>query len=178
MEMQKNNLTGGLILVVIGLVALFGQFVTVRLPANMGLLIVPGLGALFLVWGILTRNDGLMIPGGILSGVGWGIYAIAGPFSIWQGDNEGGVFLIFLGLGFGLITLATAVFAKETHWWALIPGSIIAFVGVSILFGGALLTVLTWVGKLWPLALIVIGVSILIKANKETDVEEKFAPKK
>ena len=178
MEMQKKNLAGGLILVVIGLIALVSQFVTIHLPINLGLLIVPGLGALFLVWGILTRNGGLVIPGGILSGVGWGIYAIAGPFSIWQGDNEGGIFLIFLGLGFGLITIVTAVFTKETHWWALIPGGIIAFVGASILFGGALLNVLTFAGKLWPLILILLGISILVNAQKEKQIEEKYTPEK
>ncbi|MAT98859.1 MAG: hypothetical protein CL608_17075 [Anaerolineaceae bacterium] len=178
MEMQKKDFKGGLILIVIGLLALAFQLLPIQMSENMGLLIVPGLGALFLVWGILTRTDGLMIPGGILSGVGWGVYAIAGPFSIWQGDNEGGVFLIFLGLGFGLITLVTAVFGEETHWWALIPGSIIAFVGVAIMFGGALLSVLAFVGKLWPLALILIGISILVKANKEKAGEEKFVPEK
>ncbi len=178
MEMQKKDFKGGLILVVIGLLALVFQFSPIQLTENMGLLIVPGLGALFLVWGILTRTDGLMIPGGILSGVGWGAYAIAGPFSMWQGDNEGGVFLIFLGLGFGLITVATAVFGQRTHWWALIPGGIIAFVGASILFGGVLLNVLTFVGKLWPLALILIGISILVKGNKEKAGEEKFVPEK
>ena len=178
MEMQKKDFRSGLILVVIGLLALVFQFLPIQISENMGLLIVPGLGALFLVWGILTRTDGLMIPGGILSGVGWGAYAIAGPFSLWQGDNEGGVFLIFLGLGFGLITVATAVFGKETHWWALIPGSIIAFVGISILFGGVLLSVLAFVGKLWPLALILIGIGILVKGNKEKMVGEKFVPEK
>jgi hypothetical protein len=177
METQKKDFTGGLILIAIGLIALIAQFVTFDLPENIGLLIVPGLGALFLAWGILTHNAGLMIPGGILSGVGWGIYAISGPFAIWQGDNEGGVFLIFLGLGFGLITLATAVFTKETHWWALIPGGIIAFVGTAVLFGGALLTALAWVGKLWPLALILLGISILWGAKKDKISKEKFAQK-
>ena len=178
MEMQKKDVNGGLILVVIGLIALVFQFLPINLAENMGLLIVPGLGALFLVWGILTRNAGLMIPGGILSGVGWGTYAIAGPFSLWQGDNEGGVFLIFLGLGFGLITVVTAVFADETHWWALIPGGIIAFVGVAIIFGGALLQVLAFAGKLWPVVLILLGISLLVKGSKEKSVEEKFAPEK
>lgn len=174
MKMRKKNTVSGLILVALGLVTLAAQFVPFHLSESLGLLVVPALGALFLVWGILTRNGGLMIPGGILSGVGWGAYAIEGPFAIWQGDSEGGVFLIFLGLGFGLITLATAVFADKTHWWPLIPGSIIAFVGVSILFGGALLTVLTWVGKLWPLALILLGISILLNANKDKTEKEKL----
>ncbi|MCA9953599.1 MAG: hypothetical protein H6657_02870 [Ardenticatenaceae bacterium] len=177
MKMRKNNSVSGLILVALGLVLLAGQFITFDLPESMGLLVVPALGALFLVWGILTRNGGLMIPGGILSGVGWGAYAIEGPFAIWQGDSEGGVFLIFLGLGFGLVTLTTAVFTDKTHWWALIPGSIIAFVGISILFGGALLTLLTWVGKLWPLALILLGISVLLNANRGK-AEDKLVTKK
>ncbi|WP_420644076.1 hypothetical protein [Candidatus Leptofilum sp.] len=172
MKQQKKDLTGGLILLTIGLIALAGQFITV--PENFGVLIVPGLGALFLAWGILSRNAGLVIPGGILSGVGWGIYAISGPFSIWQGDNEGGVFLIFLGLGFGLITVVTAVFTKETHWWALIPGGIIALVGTAVLYGGVLLTVVAFLGKLWPVILILLGISILVNANREKAPEDKY----
>ncbi|MEZ4589603.1 MAG: hypothetical protein R3D55_00455 [Chloroflexota bacterium] len=178
MKKQKNDLTGGLILLAIGLIALVGQFVTITVPESLGLLIVPGLGALFLAWGILSRKAGLVIPGGILSGVGWGAYAISGPFSIWQGDNEGGVFLIFLGLGFALITVVTAVFTPEKHWWALIPGGIIAFVGISILFGGAFMTVLAFVGKLWPVILILLGISILVNANREKLPKEKFAGEK
>lgn len=177
MKQKKNDLTGGVILLVIGVIALVGQFVTISIPESFGLLIVPGLGALFLVWGILSRKAGLMIPGGILSGVGWGAYAISGPFSIWQGDNEGGVFLIFLGLGFALITVATAVFTQETHWWALIPGGIIAFVGIAILFGGAFMTLLAFVGKLWPVILILLGISILVSANREKAAEKLVTEK-
>ena len=174
MKMRKNNSVSGLFLMGLGLILLVGQFVQFDLPESLGLLLVPALGAIFLVWGSVTRNGGLVIPGGILSGVGWGAYAIEGPFAIWQGDSEGGVFLIFLGLGFGLITLVTAVFTDKTHWWALIPGSIIAFVGLAILFGGVMLTMLTWVGKLWPLALILLGISILLGANKNKTEKEKL----
>ena len=174
MEMQKKDMTGGIILVGIGLWALLNQFVTIDLPGNLGLLFLPGLGALFMAWGILTHNGGLMIPGGILSGIGWGVYAVAGPFSTLQGDSEGAVFLMSLGLGFGLITLATAVFAKETQWWALIPGGIIFLVGISILFGGAMLTVVSWAGKLWPLGLIILGASVLYKGLHSNNLTEKL----
>ncbi|MCC6605091.1 MAG: hypothetical protein IT327_17930 [Anaerolineae bacterium] len=177
MKMRKNSSISGLFLVGLGLILLMGQFVQFDLPESLGLLIVPALGAMFLVWGSLTRNGGLVIPGGILSGVGWGAYAIEGPFAIWQGDSEGGVFLIFLGLGFALITLVTAVFTDKTHWWALIPGSIIAFVGVSILFGGAFMTLLTFVGKLWPVILILLGISLLVSASRGT-AEDQLVPKK
>ena len=177
MKMRKNNSVSGLFLVGLGLILLFSQFVNFDLPESVGLLVVPALGAMFLVWGVLTRNGGLVIPGGILSGVGWGAYAIEGPFAIWQGDSEGGVFLIFLGLGFALITLVTAVFTDKTHWWALIPGTIIAIVGLAILFGGALLTMLIWVGKLWPLALILLGISLLVGASRGK-AEDKLVPEK
>ncbi len=174
MKMRKNNSVSGLFLVGLGLILLVSQFVNFDLPESLALLIMPALGAMFLIWGSLTRNGGLLIPGGILTGVGWGAYAAVGPFAIWQGDNEGGVFLIFLGLGFALVTLVTAVFTDKTHWWALIPGSIIAFVGLAILFGGVMLTMLTWVGKLWPLALILLGISILLGANKNKTEKEKL----
>ncbi|VAW36850.1 hypothetical protein MNBD_CHLOROFLEXI01-4620 [hydrothermal vent metagenome] len=173
MEMRKKDTAGGLILVGIGLWALLNQFVTINLPGNLGLLFLPGLGAMFLAWGILTRNGGLMIPGGILSGIGWGAYAISGPFSVWQGDSEGGVFLMSLGLGFGLITLVTAVFTNKTHMWALIPGSIIFLVGTSILFGGAMLTAVSLLGKLWPVGLILLGATVLYKGIKENGLAEK-----
>lgn len=173
MKMQKKDVTGGLILVGIGLAALISQFVSIELPENLGLLFLPGLGAIFLAWGIINRNGGLMIPGGILSGIGWGAFAVAGPFSVWQGDGEGGIFLISLGLGFGLITLLTAVFADETHWWAVIPGSILFLIGSSLLFGGAMLTTLRWVGKLWPLGLILLGVWVLYKGIQENRLTEK-----
>ncbi len=181
MEIQKKDFKGGLILIAIGLLALALQFWPIEVSYNIGLLIVPGLGALFLVWGILTHSDGLMIPGGILSGVGWGIYAIAGPFSIWPVENEGGGFLLCLGLGFGLITLTTAVFGEETHWWALIPGGIISFIGASVLFGGILLAALAFVGKAWPLALIILGLSILVRVRadkKEQEMAQKYVSDK
>jgi hypothetical protein len=69
MEMRKKDTTGGVILVGIGLWALLSQFGAIDLPENLGLLFLPGLGAIFLAWGILTHNGGLMIPGGILSGI-------------------------------------------------------------------------------------------------------------
>ena len=168
MKNRRKDLVGGVILLVIGVVALLNQFVEFNW-GNLGLLFLPALGGLFLVWGILTREGGLIIPGGIISGIGWGAYAIAGPFQMWQGDNEGGVFLIIFGLGFGLITLLTAVFTDETHWWALIPGGIIAFVGVAVLFGGVLLTALELVGTWWPLILIALGIYVLWQGSKNKD---------
>ena len=175
-----NGVVGGIILILIGLLAFAGQFIT--LP-NFGLFIVAGLGAIFLVWGILTRNDGLIIPGGILSGIGWGIVAVSS--NLFAGtDVDGGVFLIIFALGWFSIPLLTAIFTDKTHWWALIPGAIIGVVGLAVSFGGVFMNVLEVAGKFWPLILIALGAWALIEAFRpkekspedlgiEIDLEEK-----
>jgi hypothetical protein len=163
-EKKRDGLAGGLILVVIGLIALAGQFIELDSFPNLGLLIVPGIGALFLLWGILTREDGLIIPGGIMSGIGLGIVLITGPFEITNGENEGGVFMLSFALGWVLITVLTAVFTPETHWWALIPAGIMGLIGGSILVGGAFEALLTFLGTFWPVILIGLGIWILIQS--------------
>jgi hypothetical protein len=159
---KKNDYTGGLILIGIGVLFLIGQFVNLE---NWGLLFLPALGALFLLWGILAKEGGLMVPGGIISGIGWGSYAIAGE--LMPGVDDGGIFMIIFGLGFMSIALFSALFAKETHWWALIPGGIISFIGVAIMFGGVFLGAVELAGQFWPVVLILVGLYVIIKGSKE-----------
>lgn len=177
---KKNDAVGGIILILIGLFALASQFV--ELP-NFGIFIVAGLGAIFLFWGIFTRNAGLIIPGGILSGVGWGIVAVTSNFFA-KGDQEGGVFMIVFALGWFSIPVLSAIFTDETHWWAVIPGSIIGVIGLAVSFGGMFENVLEIAAKGWPLILIALGVWALVEARRpkekspealdiEFDLEEK-----
>lgn len=175
MKNRKKETIGGMFLIGIGILVLLGQF---NVLPDLGLLFLPALGALFLVWGILTREAGLMIPGGILSGIGWGAYAIAGPWGDLGGDAEGGIFLIIFGLGFALITLLTGLFTKETHWWALIPGGIMATIGVAIMTNGLLLDVVEVAGRYWPVTLIALGLYVIYKAMKGQEPEEKYIEEK
>jgi hypothetical protein len=128
------------------------------------------LGALFLLLGIVQREAGWIIPGGILSGIGLGIVLNEGPFNLFPGLEDGGVFMLSFAAGWGLITLLTAVFTKETHWWALIPGGIMALIGAAVLWGGLFANGLELLGTLWPLALIIIGLAILLNARREKNV--------
>ena len=132
-----------------------------------------GLGALFLLAGILTREAGWIIPGGIVSGIGWGIVLIAGPRQLVEGDAEGGLFMLAFAAGWASITLLTAIFTDETHWWALIPAAILALIGTAVLTGGIFMDILELAGKLWPLVLITIGIAILIGASKSRNGQEK-----
>lgn len=163
---KRNEVVWGLILVGIGLLALAGRVINIEMD-NWGLWFLPALGGAFLLWGILSREAGLIIPGGIISGIGWGSVLVAGPFG-FEGDVEGGVFMLAFALGWAAITVLTAVFTDEAHWWALIPGGIMAVIGMGILFGGFFLSLLTLAGKIWPVFLILLGVYVLYTANKKT----------
>lgn len=166
MTEKRTNLVGGLILIAIGLLALVGNFVDLIGLGDLAVFFMAGLGTLFLLWGILTRETGLIIPGGIISGIGWGIALVAGPFNWVSGDAEGGVFMLAFAAGWVAITLLTAVFTSKTHWWALIPGGIMALIGLAVLYGGLFANALTLLGSLWPVVLIILGVAILFGARK------------
>lgn len=155
---SSNRWVSGAILIVLGTFLLITQFFD--LP-NAGMLFLPALGAIFLLWGIFTRTSGLLVPGGILSGIGVGSYLMdVLPLS---GDQDGGVFLLSFGAGFALITLLSVIFTSDKHTWALIPGGILAAIGAMILMGGAALEVLETFGKFWPVILIILGLYVIFK---------------
>lgn len=172
-QLKKQNREGlvwGLVLMLIGVLALAGQFIEFNWPENWGVFFVAGLGALFLLLGIAQREAGWIIPGGIVSGIGWGIVAIEGSGNLFSGLEDGGVFMLSFAAGWVLITLLTAVFTDETHWWALIPGGIMALIGAAVLWGGYFMNTLELLGKLWPIALIILGLGALWNAWREKNV--------
>jgi hypothetical protein len=158
----KNNRTTGIILIIIGVIALLGQFLA---QFNLTYLILPGLGLGFIAWGILTRQAGLLIPGGILSGIGLGVI-LTGSMGGAESEMDGAVFLLSFAAGWGLITLLSAIFTDETHWWPLIPGGIMAAIGAALLIGDSALTVLEFVGRTWPILLIAIGVYLVWRQRR------------
>jgi hypothetical protein len=161
-EKKRDGLVGGLVLVVVGLIALAGQFVDLSSLPDLGLFIVPAIGSILLLWGIVSREAGLIIPGGIMGGIGLGILLVSGPFQLVNGENEGGVFMLAFALGWVSITVLTAIFTEETHWWALIPAAIMGLIGGTVLVGGVFETVLSLIGRFWPVALIGLGMYVLI----------------
>jgi hypothetical protein len=156
----RNRLIGGIVLVGLGLYLLAAQFIR---SEWMGMLILPGLSILFLAWGLLTRNVGLLVPGGILGGIALGTFLTSSAFGQDMGVEEGGVFLLAFAGGWALITVAAAVIGQRVLW-PLIPGVILALIGFALMAGGAGLQVLEWIGRLWPLALIAGGLAVLWRA--------------
>jgi hypothetical protein len=168
---NRNALIGGLILIFGGALAFIGQVVPDNWGLGFGLLVLLGLGLAFHIAGLLTREPGWFIPGGILTGIGAGIALVDGPLArlipagLLPGD-EGGLFMLAFAGGWFLIVVTTALFTDETHWWPLIPGGIMLLIGLAAGFGSIFGTVLTLLGRLWPIALIAIGLVILYQARR------------
>lgn len=160
---NRNRWAAGIGLIVIGVLALVAQFAD--LPA-LGRLFLLALGVVFLIWGIVVRSVGLLIPGGILGGLGLGVYLISGPVRGVSDTLEGAVFMLAFAFGWGLITLLSAFVDRRVHWWPLIPGGIMALIGGGLLVGGPALDALEWLGKLWPLALVGFGLYIILRRNR------------
>jgi hypothetical protein len=154
----------GVVVIALGLVMLIATFTDSQLVGQMIVLL---LGVIFLTWGVVVRHPGPLIPGSILTGLGVGIVLSQWLSTSISGQAQGGLVTMGLGLGFLLIMpvqqLATQ---RAAHWWPLIPGGILSVTGLGLLLGDGGLTMLTWLGRLWPLALIVLGVVLLYQATR------------
>jgi hypothetical protein len=157
---RSGRWIAGAALIGIGALMLLGQLTKSDV---VGMLFLPGLGLIFLVWGVATHKVGLLIPGGILSGIGLGATLIEGPLHGLGDEAKGGAFLLCFALGWGLIVLLSALFTAQVHWWPLIPGSVMALVGGALLAGGVAPQILTVLGYIWPVALIIFGVWLVLR---------------
>lgn len=159
---RGGSLVGGLILIVVGIVALVAQFV--EIGETIGFLVLPALSVIFIIAGIATRQSGFFIPGGILAGLGLGTYLVAGPFADRASQDEGGIFMLAFAAGWVLIPILSILFSRgERHLWALIVAAILGLVGAAVTYGGAALTALEMLGRWWPLFLIAGGIAIILK---------------
>jgi hypothetical protein len=148
--MDQRNLVPGLILIGLGAFLFLAQVTGVGAEA-----IVAVIGIGFLLAYGFTREYGFLVPGGIMAGLGLGI--------VWETNvgSAGGSVVLGLGLGF-LAIFVVDLLMKHTDapWWPLIPGGILATIGLLIESGEeGVLADLTW---LWPVLLIGAGVVLLL----------------
>ena len=159
---------GGLLLVIAGIFMLLNQFVEINIGGGV---FFGALGLFFILWGATNRNAGLLIPGGILTGLSMAVFLVEDANAIPE-YYQGGVFVIALAVGFALITLMTRIFTGQAHWWALIVAGLLALVGGGIIVvempnAGMLKQVVEAVFTasqyLWPLVLVGLGLWIIFK---------------
>jgi hypothetical protein len=66
-----------------------------------------------------------------------------------------------LGIGFLAIYVVSALLRlPQHHWWPLVPGGILAVVGVLLLSGAYVGDALRW----WPVVLVVVGALLIGQA--------------
>jgi len=149
--MQERNFAPGLVLIGIGVLFLFVQLTDIG-----GEAVVAIIGGGLLVGYAVTRRYGLLVPGGILSGLGLGI--------IWQEQvlqDAGGAVLVGLGAGFLSIYLIDAfVRRSRALWWPIIPGGITLTIGLMLEAGPG--GTLVAVAPLWPIVVIAIGAALVL----------------
>jgi hypothetical protein len=147
--MHERNLVPGLILIGLGVF-----LAVVELTGTGAEALVAVIGAIFLVAYAVTRRYGLLIAGGIITGLGLGI--------VWETQvfESGAAVLIGLGAGFVSVYLIDLLVRQATaQWWPVIPGGILVTIGV---FVGVEERALIGSEQLWPAILIVIGALLLI----------------
>ena len=165
--MSNKSVRGGMVLVAIGILFLIFQFVD--FGENF---ILPLLGAGFITWSIVGRVKGLMIPGGILSGIALGTtLQDSGLATQLEGDASGALFLLGFAAGWFTITLFTYLFFSDFQWWPMIPGAIMALIGAGILLESGALQSVSAIGRFWPVILIAVGVYVMWNQFRKEEAE-------
>ncbi len=150
---------GATLLILIGLFALIANLGGPRIGDEA----VPlAIGAAFLVAYALTRRYGYLVLGGILTGVGGGIW-IASLLGV---SDKGPYAAIGGGLGFLLIyVLDVARSGLAARWWPIVPGALMVLIGA-----GTAAENQAWaqqVGTWSPLLLIALGLWIIIARGRQ-----------
>ncbi len=158
---DRQKFTAGVVLVLFGL----GFYLVQRLDAIGNSMIMLIIGAAFLVAYFYQKAYGLLIPAGILLGLGFGTL-LQGQYW-WANDGT----QLGLGVGFLSIYVIAKLYERETHWWPLIPGVILILVGLP-----KTAKIFRYLFDNWPLILVAIGLLILIGAFRRSTADEPQQP--
>lgn len=154
MQAQRSPLPG-IILIVLGVLFLIGNFADVRLGMLWPIFVLgPGV-AFFFMFMRDRKNYGVLMPAAVLTVTGLLFFACT-LFGWEQMDRLWPLFLIAPGLGFILLYL----FGKR-EWGLLIPAAILTGLGLVFLLDA------TQSDYLWPVVFILVGLLLLFRWNKE-----------
>ena len=158
-ETRRNGaLVGGAILITIGLFSLLENVFHMQ----WGLYFLPLLAVIFLASGLLTRRPGLLIPGGILAGIGAGALAVDQFMPYVSDQARGGAFLLIFAAGWLVITLASMLIGR-LMLWPVFPAAFLGLTGAALLAGQTGLQLLTLFGYFWPIVLIITGLYLVLR---------------
>jgi hypothetical protein len=126
------------------------------------LYITLGIGLPLLLWGMITRLIGLMIPGCLLMSAGPGVYLAWRTPVATNGLTQTGIMLVCFAFGWFAISVITRQITQKSHWWPLIPGGILAMVGTGLYIGGDPTHALGFIGNTGSIALMIFGLYLLL----------------
>lgn len=126
------------------------------------LYLAAGTGLPMLFWGLTSRLFGLVIPGCLLPTIGAGIYTAWKTPAIGNSLVQTGVMLVWFALGWVLITMGGRITMHRYIWWPLIPGGILAMVGMGLYIGGDPKHALGFIGNTGSIALVIFGLYLLL----------------
>ena len=121
-----------------------------------------GIGIVFLLWGIKRKNIGLLIPALLVGTIGTGIYLAWKETAEPNGLEQTGTMLVWFALGWILITVVSKVFSRKFIWWPLIPGGVLAMVGLGLYIGGNPSNALGFVQNTGSIGLIMFGLYLIL----------------
>jgi hypothetical protein len=156
---RYRGVAGGIILIA------FGTGILLMRWMDIGTYLVLLIGGGLLAGGAITGNTGLIVPGGVLSGVGLGILVNEGPWSV-PAANPNGMFLLSFALGWFLITLTTGLFTARTQWWAVVPGGIMAALGAAELWREDAYLLRNCAGGIASILLILAGLYLIVRRGR------------
>lgn len=146
-----GQVAAGVALIVLGAVLLALER-TGGSPDHLFLILV---GGVFAAGYFYKKAFGLLIPGGILIGLGSGL-AYDDLYSSSFVDAESAAF--GLGVGFLLIYVVSLLYERVNRWWPLIPGAVLVVAGFPEW---------EWADQIldfWPVAVMAIGLFLLFRA--------------
>ncbi|MGN6541391.1 MAG: hypothetical protein ACTHKY_11345, partial [Ginsengibacter sp.] len=91
-------------------------------------------GIELLVWAGVTREDGLLIAGGVTSGLGLGILLAAWPLRGAEPNVVGGSFVVSVAVGF-LCVAALGHWWRRRQTWGWITAAVAGAVGGALMAG-------------------------------------------
>ncbi len=121
-------------------------------PDHLFLILV---GGVFAAGYFYRKAFGLLVPGGILIGLGSGLaYEDLYSSSFVYAESA----LFGLGVGFLLIYVVSLLYERVNRWWPLIPGAVLVIAGFPEW---------EWADQIldfWPVAVMAIGLFLLFRA--------------
>lgn len=150
---RRGRLVAGGVMLAVAVVALAGPHLPVGWDSPF-LLVAIGLG--FLVWAALGRVAGLLVPAGVMLGVGFGAW-LRGPYG-------NAAFLLSLAAGFLSISLFYLLLfgRKGQVWWTVWPAGGLAVAAAFTAGGPEVRALFRALHDYWPWALLAGAVALIV----------------